>query len=590
MNGQWETFAANGDQTYNFNLGQSQGTNRMITTYLTYKWETDFNNLTLMVGNEVKKNNSSWVNASAKDYLSANIRQTALANDQDSKKGSGALNMDDRMISYYGRLVYSLKDRYILTATFRKDGSSNFSEKNKWGTFPSAALAWRVKEESFLQDVDWLDNAKVRFSWGQTGNLGGLGGKSTAALSLTSYYFYGNGRVMGVNSDHTNRAQGLYAPLIDRALKWETNEQTDFGVDLAFLNSELSVSLDYYVRNTKDLLVYRTMRSSSGWTDVYTNFGEIQNKGFEFSVNYNKQLTKDWAINVTFNGSTLKNEVTKMELPIFRDATGGNDGSTLDGSNVQAVDGGSKWDNHSLTKQGSSIGSYYGWRVEKIYKDQAEIDEDNATAKKNTDGSVNYRQQPETTVGDYKFKDLNGDGIIDNEDREIIGDGIPAFTFGLNIGATYKNWDFTLYTNGILGQDLLSYSAMRLSTTRISDDNTAANILKESWDDIKAGKLPRATFQDYNYNCRVSDAWVKNGNFLRISNLQIGYTVPKKLIRPYGVESIRAYTAISNLALFSPYKKYGDPECGQGDVMFTGLDTGRYPTPRTYMFGLNVTF
>ena len=590
VNGQWETFAANGDQTYNFSLGQSQGTNTAISSYLTYKWETDFNNLTVMFGNEVKKGWGSWVNASAKDFQAPNIRQTALASDQDSKKGSGGFNAETRMISYFGRLVYSLKDRYILTATFRKDGSSNFSEKNKWGTFPSVALAWRIKEESFLQDVDWLDNAKVRLGWGQTGNSGGLGGLSVASLETDTYYFYGNGRTMGLNSDHTNRADALYGALVDRALKWETNEQTNFGVDLAFLNSDLSVSLDYYIRDTKDLLVWRGMRTSSGWTRVYTNFGEIRNQGFEFSVNYNKQLTKDWAINVTFNGSTLKNEVTKMDKPLFNQATGGNDGSTLDGSNVQAVDGGSRWDNHSLTKKGESIGSFYGWRVEKIYKDQAEIDEDNATAKKNSKGSVNYRQEQATTVGDYKFKDLNGDGIIDNEDREIIGNGIPSFTFGLNIGATYKNWDMTLYTNGILGQDILSYSAMRLSTTRISDDNTAANLLKDSWKDIQNGKLPRATFQDMNYNCRVSDAWVKNGNFLRLSNLQVGYTMPKKLIKPYGVENVRAYMAISNLALFSPYKKYGDPECGQGSVLFTGLDTGRYPTPRTYMFGLNVSF
>ncbi len=590
IGGEWVEFAANGNQLYQFSVNNNSSISKSIETYATYKWTTDFNNLTFMIGNSVSQSSGSWTSASSQDFLSPNIRDTRLSLDDSSKKGQGALNAETKMISYYGRLVYNLMDRYILTGTLRRDGSSNFSAGHKWGTFPSAAFAWRIKEESFLKDVDAISNLKLRLGWGQTGNAGNMGGMSIASLSTTAYYMYPAGTPSGLGSNHSNKQPGLYGALIDENLKWETNEQTNIGIDLGILGGDLNISADYFIRNTKDLLLWRQMRSSSGFTQIYTNFGSIRNQGLEFSINYNKRVNKDFSFNVTLNGSTLKNEVTKMDRPLYAQATGGNDGSTLDGSNVQAIDGGSRWDNHSISMEGYAIGSYYGWRVDKIYTSQAEVDADNAYVKEKSKGKIEYRQEPGTTVGDYRFKDLNGDGIIDNEDREVIGNGIPKFNFGLNLGATYKDWDFSIYTYGVLGQDILSYSAMRLSTTYVSDDNTFANILVDSYKDIQAGKLPRLTALDPNKNVRVSDAWIKNGNFLRLSTVQVGYTFPKAWVAPLGVQKARAYVSVQNLALFSSYAKYGDPEVGQGSVLYSGLDTGRYPTPRTFQFGLNVTF
>ena len=185
------------------------------------------------------------------------------------------------------------------------------------------------------------------------------------------------------------------------------------------------------------------------------------------------------------------------------------------------------------------------------------------------------------------------DGVIDNHDRTIIGNGFPTLNFGINLGATYKEWDFSLYMNGVLGQDILSYSAMRLSGMAQFDDQSTPNILKETYENAfrnGTGSLPRLTVLDPNRNARVSDLWVKNGDFLRISNIQVGYTLPQELARKLSIQKARVYVGVQNLYTFSGYKKYGDPEVGQGSVLYTGLDTGRYPMPRTFMAGLNVTF
>lgn len=581
-----------GDNKYNFSLGQSQGTTKSIETYLTYRWETDFNTLTVMAGNTVSDYSGRWVNASAYDFISGKNRQTSLGLDDSKKKGSGGFNDDSRMISYYGRLIYNLFDRYIITATIRRDGSSNFSSAHRWGTFSSAALAWRLKEEAFLKDVDAISNAKIRLGWGQTGNAGNMGGKSVYALSATGVrYNYYQGA--GITDESTmEKATGFYAPLVDLSLKWETNEQLNFGIDLGLLEGDLNITADYFIRDTKDLLIDLPIRQSAGYSSIYTNYGTIRNQGLEFSINYNKHITDDLSFNVTFNGSTLKNEVTKMgELPIYAQATGGNgtytaidgaDGISGDGSNSFAVDGGSHWDNHSISKEGEAVGSYYGCRVEGIIRNEADL----AEAKK--------RGQDKAQIGDFLFKDIDGNGTIDDSDREVLGNGLPKFNYGILIGANYKNFDFSIHMNGVAGQKILSYSAMRMSVMYKSDDNTTANILKDSYDEVfdnnPNGSLPRLSMLDENYNMRVSDAWVKSGNFLKINNIQVGYSLPKDLLKTLYLSNCRIYMGIQNLALFSPYKKYGDPECGQGSVLFTGLDTGRYPNPRTVMFGINVTF
>jgi hypothetical protein len=389
----------------------------------------------------------------------------------------------------------------------------------------------------------------------------------------------------GFTGDFT-RQQGFYAPLVDTNLKWETNEQLNFGLDLGFLNNELTVTLDYFTRKTKDLLLERQIRPSAGNTSIYTNFGQINNYGFEFSVNYNKRLNKDWAINVAFNGSTLKNEIKKMGVDYTSTCSGSNStysADDIDGSNLGAVNGtGFVWDNHSICREGEAVGSYYGYKVAGIINSA----EDLAKAK---------AQGQAAEMGDFLFVDTDGNGTLDDADRQILGNGLPSFNFGLNLSASYKNWDFSVYTYGVLGMDILSYSKMRMSIMNPSDDSWTPALLADSynnmWSESNTGaSLPRLTRLDNNKNSRVSDAWIENGNFLKISNIQIGYTLPRDIVKKLLIQNARVYFAIQNLCTISPYTKYGDPECGQGNVIYSGLDTGRYATPRTFQFGLNITF
>ena len=444
-----------------------------IETYLTYNWNTDFNNLTFMIGNSVSDYEGAWVSASAHTFPSAGNRLISLTSDKTSINGNGGFNAKVRTISYYGRLVYNLFDRYILTTTLRRDGSSNFSSSNRWGTFPSAAIAWRVKEESFLKDVQAISNAKVRIGWGQTGNAGGIAGRSTYALSSvdTNYQFYKLGEGGG-STGSFERTIGFYAPLVDTNLKWETNEQLNFGIDLGFLNGDLNITMDYFIRKTKDLLIERQIRPSAGNSSIYTNFGQIDNKGFEFSVNYNKQLNKDWGINVAFNGSTLTNKIKSMGVDYTSTCSGSNStysADGIDGSNIGAVNGtGFVWDNHSICREGEAVGSYYGYRVAGIINSEADL----AKAK---------AQGQKASMGDFLFVDTDGNGTLDDGDRQILGNGLPSFNFGLNISATYKNWDFSLYTYGVLGMDILSYSKMRMSIMNPSDDSWTPALLQDSY-------------------------------------------------------------------------------------------------------------
>ena len=571
---------------YNFGLGQSKGLSKSIETYLTYNWNTDFHNLTAMIGNSVSQYEGSWVSGSGHTFLSEKNRQISLA--ETINPSNGGFNAEVKTISYYARLVYSLFDRYIITGTVRRDGSSNFSSNNRWGTFPSVAGAWRISEEKFMKDVKWIDNLKLRVGWGQTGNAGGIAGRSTYALTAvnTKYQFYKEGMGGGPNGDF-QRVQGLYAPLVDPDLKWETNEQLNFGLDLGFLNNDLTITLDYFTRKTKDLLIDRQIRPSAGNSSIYTNFGQINNYGFEFSVNYNKRLNKDWTLNVAFNGSTLKNEIKKMGVD-YPSTCGGSNSTysaedSMDGSNVGAVNGtGFLWDNHSICREGEAVGSYYGWRVAGIITDEAML----AKAK---------AQKQDAQIGDYLFEDLDGNGTLDDGDRTILGNGLPSFNFGLNISATYKNWDFSIYSNGVFGMKILSYSKMRYSIMNPSDDSWTPALLQESYNNMWSptnpnGSLARLTRLDNNKNARISDAWIENGDYFKVSNIQVGYQIPKPLLQTIGINAARVYFAVQNLFTISGYAKYGDPEVGQGSVIYTGLDTGRYATPRTFQFGLNVTF
>ena len=585
----------NADQTYSFSLNNSHGYSLGLQTYLTYNLNYGVHDLTLMVGNEVGKTWGQWLNGSRRDFPSESNRNFEMARNPEKQLG-GAYNGDTRTISYFGRISYNLLDRYILTATIRRDGSSNFSAKqldiqgrlwdgHLWGTFPSIAAAWRVSEEPFMKNASWIDNLKLRAGWGQTGNAGNMAGRSKIVLSGdAAYSFYPENGVSGYWGNR-ERQTGQFSPLVDPNLKWETNEMLNFGIDFAFLQN-WDITLDYFIKTTKDLLILKQIRGSAGFKEVYTNYGEIENKGLEFGISYNKRLNQDWTINAQLTGSTLKNKVKKMGEPLYNTNSDSSGQGTGDGSNTGAVGAASGyyWGNHSICMEGEAVGSFYGYRCIGIYRTQEDL------AKYPHEGG-----DAAAKLGDYIFEDVNKDGALDEKDMVILGNGFPSFNFGLNLGATWKNFDISLYMYGELGKDIFSYSAMRLSNMFSSDDGTAPRILQEVANNAWSAENPNAAYarlsiKDTGHNMRASSNWVKNGNFLRISNLQIGYTLPKEIAKKAYLQNARVYLSVSNLACISPYNKYGDPEIGQGSVLYTGLDTGRYPMPRTYTLGLNVTF
>jgi len=598
IGGEWTEVTLQADQTYAFSMNNSHGYSLGIQTYLTYNLNYDIHNLTVMLGNEVGKSWGQWLHGESRQFPSVMNRSIGLTEDLNSKQTSGAYNADTHTISYFARGTYSLLDRYIVTATIRKDGSSNFGSGNRWGTFPSVAGAWRVSEEPFLRNVKWIDNLKLRVGWGETGNAGNLQGKAVAALKADgAYIFYptspGYAGAFGGNRD---RQTGWIAPLVDTNLKWETTAMTNFGIDFAFLGC-FDVTLDYFIKNTKDLLLYQQIRPTAGFTQVYTNYGEIENKGFEFAIGYHKQFNKDFGLNVRLTGSTIKNKVISMGEALKSTCSDNNGASRYDGSQVGAIDGNGDWNDHSICMEGEAVGSFYGFLTDGIIKDEADLAAykaylTNAEGVFCDDYSKIDGDHP-LAVGDVKFRDVNGDHAITDADRVILGNGLPSLNYGINVGATYKDWDFNLYMYGVLGQDILSYSAMKMSSMRQLDDQCTPNILSESYSAAfrnGSGSLPRLSIIDSNRNYRVSDMWVKSGDFLRLANIQVGYNLPINLCKKLSIQKARVYVGVNNLFTISGYNKYGDPECGSGSVLFQGLDTGRYPQPRTWMAGVNVTF
>lgn len=592
------------DARYHLQLNGYQDNTIAIESYLTYNWKNDIHNLTLMAGNSVSKSFGDEVSAEAYDFSADNIRDISLTNDATSRTGNGKYHLQVRGISYFGRATYSLKDRYILTGTIRRDGSSNFGASNMWGTFPSAAAAWRISEEDFMKSVPTISNLKLRLGWGRTGNSGGATDKAINALTSKSigYYYYAQNGVAGLGTTKQT-VNGYVKVLVDPNLKWETNEQSNIGIDLGLYKNSLNITIDYFTRTSKDLLLDRSIRSTSGYSSIYTNYGEIQNKGIEFSLNYKKQINRDWNFSATFTGSSLKNKVITMGSDLFSV----NGTTTNDGSNVGAVaaSSGVHWDGHSICREGYAVGSFYGYQVEGVFQSQAEVDALNvaATAASNARAiaaghlpstSIPY-QKDKTGVGDFKYKDINGDGLVDENDMTILGNGFPKVNYGLTLNASFRNFDFSVYAYGVMGQQIYSYSAMTLSNIYGTDNGTIPNILNssaaEAWTSTnKSNTLSKLSIMDYNQNMRGSSAWVKNGDFLKISNIQIGYNFSKSLLTPLHMGSARIYAAVQNVLCISSYNKYGDPEAGQGSVLFTGLDTGRYPNPRTYSVGLNIQF
>ncbi|MDD4032427.1 MAG: TonB-dependent receptor [Bacteroidales bacterium] len=586
-------------QIRQFRTGNSSGTDNLsfnqrfsktldIENYLTYTFSLDKHNFTVLAGHSASKSTGAYLNAADTNFPTEDIRILSMSINN-NPTANGGLNTEDRRQSFFGRLTWAYDNRFSLTATVRRDGSSNFGYNNKYGTFPSLAASWRISEEAFMKDQNIFSNLKLRLGWGQTGNAGTTSGQYVNYLTSanTWYYFY---QQRGMNTTSLQeKAAGLAQTVeIDTNLKWETNEMTNIGLDMGFLDNKLTATIDYFRRDTRDLLLNKQLRPSTGFTQIYTNSGHIRNSGLEFELGYQNHWG-DWNLTVKGNGSFMKNEAIDVGADITWGGVSG-DGDEWSGSKFVTV-----------TRNGYPVASYYGYRADGIFQSAAEVAEANASALAASGGAQQYYQVASTQAGDRKYKDLDGNGFINTSDREMLGNGTPDFSFGLNVSLGYKNWDFNMYTYGVAGRDILSYVYQNMTNICSNDGSGYQNMLAEytqnAWSSTNpSNKYPIISYVNANDNHRISDAFIFDGSFLRIQNIQIGYTLPTDLLKKVKMESARVFFSVENLATFSDYK-YGDPEVSvassatsTASALSNGVDAGNYPNPRTFTFGVSLGF
>ncbi|MFT3739796.1 MAG: TonB-dependent receptor [Breznakibacter sp.] len=586
--------------TYKFNPSYSFGaiTNEVIESersksyskFWTWRNIANYNNVfadihsvNLMLGQEMQESRweylygyrSGFLNNMAHD-LNAGDGTTARANGQSS---------ENSILSYFGRIFYSFDDRYLLTATLRHDGSSKFAEGNRWGTFPSAALAWKISNESFMKDHEVVNNLKLRLGWGAVGNQNVEDYAYTSTMAAVTTV-WGTGQLSGNTANPK--------------LRWETTYSSNVGLDVNLFRNRIEFIGDIYYKKTKDLLLrlplpaYVGSTGQGSTTPPWANIGSLENKGIELTlntVNYDKRNFQ-WRTNLVF--SLNRSKVLKLDTQT----------STLD----KTIQEGSETTIVTRTSVGNPIGMFYGYKVIGRFNTATDF------FYKDEEGNIKEVARPKglsisetgTWIGDYIFKDINGDGEITESDRTFIGNPEPKFTYGIGNTFSYKNIDLTILLNGSYGNDVINYQRRWLENPRENH-----NLLKEAIRYARVEKIDpdgpvdfrnmhitggdndmyRLSASSSNNNNRMSDRYVEDGSFLRIQNISLSYTLPAKWSGKVGLDNVRLYTNLQNVYTFTKYSGY-DPEVGSlnQDALLTGIDNARYPSPRIYTFGINLTF
>jgi TonB-linked SusC/RagA family outer membrane protein len=484
------------------------------------------------------------------------------------------------VISYYSRLNYTFNDKYILTTSYRRDGASNFGANNRYGNFIATGLSWRFSEEPFMKKaLPGLSDGKLSVSWGQTGNNNIPNFLNTAK---TYQGTPGGALVYSLGSTETFISGTTLTTLSNPDLKWEQTNQTDIGIDLAFLNNRLSIEADWYDRKSSGLLVSILLPASIGVSPTgnqpkkMVNAADARNKGFELTIGYKDKISNNFSFNVSANGSVNSNKVLSLgdqfSAPIQAGAF----------SPVSAT---------TYTASGYAIGSFYGYRLDHVARDAAEVTAlDQQAAGKTANPQAKY--QDGLLPGDFIYKDIDGDGVITAKDQEILGNAIPKYIYGFNAGVTYKNFDLNLVFSGINGLKLLN--GLKLSTSMMSTGHNASTDILDRWrkpGDVAA--LPRIGQNTTgNGNLRPSDWWLEDGSYLRLRNITIGCNIPPTMLNTMtkgSLKSLRVYVAAQNLITFTKYTGY-DPEVA-GDYLFArGIDQGQVPQPRTFLAGIQLGF
>lgn len=467
------------------------------------------------------------------------------------------------LLSYLGRVNYEYGGKYLLSASIRRDGFSGFAPGHKWGNFPGISAGWRVKEEDFMTAITALSELKLRVSYGTLGvnNVGPFDWQSLISLNAT-YPF-----------NNTNQGGAYFSSLPNNQLSWEKTMMTNYGIDLGFLEDRVTLTLEYFQRRVDDLLLDVPLAPSMGYSVNFKgNVGKMENSGFEMQAAYHKR-TGALTFDVSANLGTIKNKVTDLFVP----------GNTIfAGSNADF--GGY---NITKTEAGQSVQGFYGWVVDGIFQSQAEVDAANAL-----DGNAATPYQSQAAPGDLRFKDLDGNGEINESDRTYLGSFLPTFSYGLNLASSYKSFDLTLFLQGVQGNEV--YNGTKVLTQGMLRLFGAETAVLDAWTPENPNtSVPRAVNGDPNQNSRTSDRFVESGAYMRIKSLSIGYTFPTSFLgfTNGAVRKLRLYASFQNLLTVTKYSGY-DPEVGSRNAnsLIQGIDYGQYPQPRTMMAGLQLGF
>ena len=523
-------------------------------------------NLSLLAGYSAQKDKSHSLYGKNSDM--AQFIETMPGNvDPSNLKASSSLN-ELALVSLFGRVMYSFDDRYLFSASIRRDGSSRFKKGHQYGAFPSASIGWNINREKFFKPLENVfDQLKLRFSYGKLGNQ-----------EMTSYY-----PTQSVVSDGMNYVSNNspwfgsmpYVQAISPAnLTWENTETYNIGLDVSLLNGKLTFTADAYVKNTNDVLLPIPSTASTGISgNSIQNAGQVRNKGFEFAVNYRGSIKDKFTYYIGANIAADKNEVTKITLG----------GQNLMISGYSAHGAGGRGIN--MFAEGHSMSYFNLIETDGLFRSAEEI-----ANYKNKDGEL---IQPGAQVGDIRYKDWNGDGKINTDDQHDVGSPFPDFTFGVRLGGEWNNFDFNLFFDGMVGNKIY-YPRYRLESGNFNGN--MSTVLANSWrPDNQNTDIPRFSKTDGADNkWAYSDRWLENGSYMRLKTLDVGYTLPKNLTKKVKLENVRIYTSMENLFTLTKYSGY-TPDLGEStvagvdyNVFSRGIDQGRYPLPRTISFGIQV--
>ena len=517
----------------------------------TYLWDNYFlfdhtfaekHRVGLMAGMSAQWNTNDYLNAQKNVFMFDNVHEM---DNGEEMYAIGGNETEWALLSYMARVNYSYEDRYLLTATIRRDGSSRFGKKHRWGTFPSVSVAWRASQEKWFPKNDYINDLKVRAGYGVTGSQASVGNYSYLASYNTSVYPF------GISSG--NQTALVSSTLANPYIHWEEVAQTNIGFDASLFNSRVMFSFDAYLKETRDMLVKASIPITSGFEDTtttYTNAGKVRNQGIEMSlhtINLTGELGWETNLTATYNKNKIKD--LNSDVPYYI--------NQINNSYV------------TMLAKDYPINVFYGYVTDGIFQNQSEV---------NT-----HAVQPGAEPGDIRFRDLNNDGVINDSDRTVIGNPNPSWLFSMNNSLSYKGFELSVFLQGIAGNKI--YNANNIDNTGMAAAyNQTTDVLKRWQGEGTSNSMPRAVFGDPNQNTRVSDRFVENGSYLRLKNITLSYTFPKQWLQKAQIENARLSLSCENVATITGYSGF-DPEVG-----INGIDQNRYPISRTFSLGLNFNF